>query len=227
MTLKYEFKSNGEFSDWIEERTLPYQTAGQFEPAREGVRGTGGMTYMLRGFFENDVKMSCRAKISKPKSHGLAFCQDDNELRQLVLLVTNHRIVEGENYVKARPGHSVLMFGKGTNNDVPIDSPDIGFIFKGASKTNPAPPRNATLTLTFAVKGDAMVGTVNYKGDACTLTYHTKGDDGRSIAKLRPAIFVIEAGVVFSEIVIKGTLHKDFEKRRVAELLDLIATLES
>ncbi len=58
------------------------------------------------------------------------------------------------------------------------------------------------------------------------LTYHTKGDDGRSIKRLRPALFVIENGVVFSEIVIKGTLHARFESERVQELLDLIGTME-
>ena len=226
VTLRYNFTTSDEHLDWIAERTLPYQSTGEFEPARKGVRGTGGMSFLLRAFFENNVSMKCLAKIQKPRSHGLLFCQDGNETRQLMRLVTNHKIVEGENYVKPRPGHSVLMFGKGTNNDVPIDSPDTGFIFKGASKTSPAPSPGATLSLSFAVRGDNMVGTVSYRGASATLTYHTKGDDGRSIKRLRPALFVIENGVVFREIVIKGTLHPRFERERVEELLDLIGTMD-
>ena len=59
-----------------------------------------------------------------------------------------------------------------------------------------------------------------------SLTWHTKGDDGRSIKRLRPALFVLENGVVFKDVVIKGTLHASFQRERVQELLDLVATME-
>ena len=63
VTLKYNFKSSDEHLDWIAEPTLPFLTQGQFEPAREGVRGTGGMSFLLRAFFENNVSLRCKAKI--------------------------------------------------------------------------------------------------------------------------------------------------------------------
>jgi hypothetical protein len=226
VTLTYDFTDDAQYRDWEEGPTFEIQEGGQFEKARSGVRGTGGTSYLLRAFFENDVSLRAKARIQKPRSHGLLFCQDELETRQLMLLATNHKIVEGENYVKERPGHSLIMWGRGTNVDVAADAPETAFIFKGDSKTKPKPPGGATLTETFTVKGDQMVGTVSYKGDACSLTWHTRGDDGRSIRDLRPGLFVLEAGVVFSDVAIQGTLGPRFERVMLDELIDIAATAD-
>ena len=226
VTLRYTFAKAAEFLDWEQTRTIPHQQGGAFAPAKEAVRGTGSTSYLLRAFFENAVTMSVEARIAEPKAFGLLYCQNDRETRQLMWLACNHKIIEGENYVKPRPGHSVLMWGKGTNDDVPIDAPDVGFVFKGRSITSPAPPAGARLTLGFSVRADKMVGTIRYRDDSGSLGYHTKGDDGRSIQKLRPGLFVLENSVTFTDIVIKGTLHKDFERTRIDELLDLASTLQ-
>ena len=226
ITLRYAFEGEAEFLDWEQTRTIPQQAGGEFAPVRAGVRGTGSTSYLLRAFFRNAVTMSVKARIAKPKAFGLLYCQQDLETRQLMWLACNHKIIEGENYVKERPGHSLIMWGKGTNADVPVDSPDVGFIIKGPSVMNPTPPPGATVALTFSVKADHMVGTIRYRRDSGTHNFHTKGDDGRSIEKLRPGLFVLENGVTFSEIVIKGTLHKDFERTRIDELLDLAGTLD-
>ncbi|MHC4960406.1 MAG: hypothetical protein ACYTGN_18815 [Planctomycetota bacterium] len=226
VTLTYDFTDDGQYRDWEEGPTFEIQEGGRFEKARSGVRGTGGTSFLLRAFFENDVSLRAKARIEKPRSHGLLFCQDEVETRQLMLLATNHKIVEGENYVKERPGHSLLMWGRGTNVDVKANAPETAFIFKGDSKTKPKPPGGSTLTETFTVKGDHMVGTVSHKGDSCTLTWHTKGDDGRSIRDLRPGLFVLEAGVVFSDVVIQGTLGPRFERTMLDELIDIAATAE-
>jgi len=223
--LVYRFRSEDEFFDWETFKTIPTKESGQFDPARDGVRGTGATSYIHYAFFRNDVKMSCISRSQQPRTHGLSFCQQGLESRQIDLLVTNHWFVEGENYVKARPGHSLLLIGKGSNADVPVDSPEVGFIFKGPSNPGPIPPPGGELRLSFTFRGKRMMGTVSYKDVTSTLNQEAIGDDGRSVERVRPALFVIQAGVLFKDIVIEGVLHRDFENVRVAQLLDLASDI--
>jgi hypothetical protein len=141
-------------------------------------------------------------------------------------IVTNHWFVEGENYKKARPGHSILMFGKGVNADVPVDSPDIGFIFRGASIMKPWPTEGSEIGLSFEFKGNQMAGEVTCKRDTGGRRGSTVGDDGRSIERTRPGLIVIENSVTFREIVIEGRLHPSFENKRVSELLEIASGLD-
>ncbi|MHC4340023.1 MAG: hypothetical protein ACYSX0_07425 [Planctomycetota bacterium] len=220
--LVYAFENEGEELDWEAFKTIPHKDDGKFEPARAGARGTGVMTYLLRAFFKNDVRITCTTRPRASRTHGLAFCQQDLETRQIMLLVTNHWFVEGENYVKERPGHSLLMIGKGTNNDVPVDSPDIGFIFRGGTREKPQPDPGGELDIGFELKGNEMTGVVAYKSDQVTLRHQAVGDDGRGIQRVRPALFVVQNGVLFKRIRIEGVVHPDFERARISELLDRI-----
>jgi hypothetical protein len=222
LRLRYEFKGTEEYLDWEEFKTIPHKDEGKFEPTRTGVRGTGVMAYLLRAYFRNDVQIRCLSRPTRIKTHGLAFCQQDLETRQILFLVTNHWFVEGENYVKERRGHSLLMIGKGTNNDVPVDSPEIGFIFEGPTYEKPQPPPGGELKISFELRGNRMTAEVGYKKDTTTLRGEAVGDDGRGIERVRPALFVVQNGVHFSEIVVEGRIHPDFERQRVRELLDRI-----
>ena len=226
LKLTYTFESDEELLDWEALPTIPHRDQGEFTPVRNGIQGHGVMTYLLRAYFENDVVIRATSRPNSLKSHGLAFCQAGLETRQLLWLVTNHWFVEGENYVKARPGHSLLMFGKGVNNDVPDDSPEIGFIFRGRSITSPAPAAGGSFKLQFRVRADEMSGGIVYKGESGALSGSCKGDDGRGVSKLRPGLFVLENSVTFRDVVIEGKVHKDFERGRINELLELVAMLE-
>jgi hypothetical protein len=137
-----------------------------------------------------------------------------------MLLVTNHWFTEGENYVKQRPGHSLLMIGKGVNADVPVDAPEVGFVFRGGSITKPDPPAGAELGLSFELKENRMTGDVSWQLETGTLREDAIGDDGRTIERLRPALYVVDAAVLFREVVIEGTLHPDFEKARLRDLAE-------
>jgi hypothetical protein len=220
--LRYLFRSDAEALDWEELPTIPHQQSGNFEAARSGLRGNGVSTYLLRAFFENDVRIRCRSLPQRKRTFGLAFCQDENETRQILLLVTNHWFVEGENYVLERPGHSLIMIGKGTNADVPVDSPVNGFIFVGATRDEPVPSPGDTLELSLAVEKTQMHGEVALKTRRTSLRGAAVGDDGRGIERVRPALFVIENSVLFSELVVEGRLHGDFERQRVDALLELL-----
>lgn len=225
--LVYRFESVDEYSDWEALQTIPHKRAGEFAAVRNGIRGTGGSAcYLHYGFFENDVSIRCVARPQRLQTHGLVLCQDGRETRQLMWIVTNHWFVEGENYKKPRPGHSILMFGKGVNADVPVDSPDIGFIFRGASIMKPWPAEGAEIQLSFELKGNQMAGEIAYKGDRGGRRGSTLGDDGRGIERTRPGLLVIENSVTFREIVIEGRLHPAFEKKRVAELLEIASGLD-
>ncbi len=225
--LVYRFESVDEYGDWEALQTIPHKQAGEFATVRNGIRGTGGSAcYLHYGFFENDVAIRCVARPQRLQTHGLVFCQDGREMRQLMWIVTNHWFVEGENYKKARPGHSILMFGKGVNADVPVDSPDIGFIFRGASIMKPWPAEGAEVELSFELRGNQMAGELAYKGDRGGRRGSTVGDDGRSIERTRPGLIVIENSVTFREIVIEGRLHPSFEKKRVRELLEIASGLD-
>jgi tetratricopeptide (TPR) repeat protein len=225
--LVYRFESVDEYGDWEALQTIPHKQAGEFATVRNGIRGTGGSAcYLHYGFFENDVSIKCVARPQRLQTLGLVFCQDGRETRQLMWIVTNHWFVEGENYKKARPGHSILMFGKGVNADVPVDSPDIGFIFRGASIMKPWPVEGAEIELSFQLKANQMAGEITYKGDSGGRRGSTVGDDGRSIERTRPGLIVIENSVTFREIVIEGRLHPSFEKKRVSELLELASGLD-
>jgi hypothetical protein len=224
LQLTYRFATPEELLDWEELKPIPHAKNGKFEQARNGVRGTGVASLVLHGFFDSNVRMSCVSKPQKPQSHGIAFFESDNEQRQVILLATNHWFTEGENYVKKRPGHSILLIGKGVNNDVPVDSPEIGFVFKGPSRARPSPPGGAEIDLSLSLSGDQLKAEVGYKGDRAKLGIQARGDDGRGFQRHRPTLFVIEAGVVFREVKIRGKLHPDFVREREGELLDLAET---
>jgi len=225
--LIYRFEGVDEYGDWEALQTIPHKQSGAFAAVRNGVRGTGGSAcYVHYGVFENDVTIRCVAKPQRLQTFGLVICQDGLETRQLMWIVTNHWFVEGENYKKARPGHSILMFGKGVNADVPVDSPDIGFIFRGGSIMKPWPREGAEIELSFALKSDQMAGEITYKGDSGGRRGSAVGDDGRGMERTRPGLIVIENSVTFREIVIEGRLHPSFESKRVGELLEIAAGLD-
>ncbi len=68
--------------------------------------------------------------------------------------------------------------------------------------------------------------TVKISGQSESLRDDARGDDGRGISKLRPALFVVENNVTFRKVVIEGVLHPEWEKLRVSELWDLVSTLD-
>jgi len=219
LKLVYKFESDAEMLDWEVLKTIPHEAAGTFERGRSGVRGSGATSLLLRGFFQNDLRLRCIAQPTRVQSHGLAFSQAGLESRLVMLLVTNHWFWEGENYVLKRPGHCLLMFGKGVNNDVPVDAPDVGFIFIIPSIEKPSPPAGADIGLSFSIDGAAMTGDVALGMESGTLRAEAKGDDGRGIERLRPTLFVHDNAVLFRDVTIEGTPHPDFEKERLAELL--------
>ena len=159
-----------------------------------------------------------------PKTHGLAFCQQSLETRQIMLLATNHWFVEGENYVKERPGHSLVMIGKGTNADVPVDSPEIGFIFR-VTRDQPGVKSGDSLDLTFEIRKDTMKAEVEANGRRSTLRGRAVGDDGRGISRVRPALFVVQASVRFERVVIDGVLWPAFEKFHLRDLMEQVDDL--
>jgi len=224
--LRYKFEKEEELLDWEEFQPVPRPGGGSFERIADGVRGHGVMAFLLRAFFENDVSVRCITRPRFLKSHGLVFAQDGLETRFLLWMVTNHFFVEGENYVKERPGHSILMFGKGVNNDVPVDSPEMGFIFRGPSITTPELVAGEEALLGFAARGDQMAGEVIFKGDRGGRSGSTLGDDGKGIERLRPGLVVLDNTVVFKDVLIEGKLHKDFERARVNALLEAVAALD-
>jgi hypothetical protein len=226
ITLHYTFASPEEHLDWEELATIPHEDPGEFRPTREGVQGSGVTSYLLRAWFLNDVTIQCEAVPNALKTHGLVFCQQGLETRQLMWILTNHWFVEGENYVKPRPGHSILMFGKGVNNDVPLDSPEVGFIFRGASITRPEPEMGKPYKLSFRLDKDTMSGTVVVRGDKGGRSGSCLGDDGVGIERVRPGLTVVENTVTFHEVTVEGRLHPTFEERRVAELLNLVTALD-
>jgi len=222
--LRYTFAAAEEMRDWEELPTIAHGDSGRFEKAREGVLGTGVRTFLLRAFFQTDATIRARATPQRIRTHGLAFCQAGDETRQLMLLATNHWFVEGENYVKERPGHSLIMIGKGTNNDVPLDAPEMGFIFR-VTRDSPVVSPGDEVLLSFTVKGYQMSGEVECRERSSQLRGEARGDDGRGIERVRPALFVVQNSVVFRDVAIDGQLHPAFEKERVAELLDLVESM--
>jgi hypothetical protein len=154
------------------------------------------------------------------------FAQDQLETRFLLWMVANTFFVEGENYVKPRPGHSILMFGKGVNNDVPVDSPEMGFIFRGDSITKPELVAGEEAILGFAARDDQMSGELLFKGDRGGRSGSTLGDDGKGIERLRPGLVVFDSTVVFRDVLVEGKLHREFERSRVAALLDAATALD-
>jgi len=226
LTLRYLFKNQVEMKDWEEFVTILHADSGSFEYVRGAVRGNGVMTLCNRAFFKNDVTMRCETEPMKLKTHGLAFCQAGLETRQIMLLATNHWFVEGENYVKVRPGHSVIMIGKGTNADVPIDSPEIGFIFRQSNET-PDVRLGQTVRIEFKLKGSRMSGSVAAGGKSGSLRGEATGDDGRGMSLLRPSLFVVQNSARFRKVEIEGVLHPHFERERLDELLDEVASLDN
>jgi len=221
VTLTYTFASDDEYFDWEAIKLFPHADGGQFETARLGVRGTGVAGYVNRAFFAaDDVEMSCEAHIQNPRSHGIGFIEAGNETRQVLLLCTNHWFTEGENYVKKRPGHSILLIGKGVNNDVPVDSPEIGFVFKGPSYTKPAPGPGAKIRESIAMLGANVRAEVRGRGGDSTLQVSARGDDGRGFKRHRPTLYVVQAGVIFRNIRIRGRIDPAFAHERESELLD-------
>ncbi|MFI5403516.1 MAG: hypothetical protein ACHQ1G_11310, partial [Planctomycetota bacterium] len=226
LKLRYTFEKEEELLDWEEVQPVPHRTGGSFARVADGVRGEGVMSFLLRAFFENDVTVRCIARSRAPRSHGLVFCQDELESRFLLWMVANTFFVEGENYVKERPGHSILMFGKGVNNDVPVDSPELGFIFRGPSITVPEVVAGEEAILGFAAQGDQMSGEILFKGDRGARSGSTLGDDGKGILRLRPGLVVFDSVVVFRDVLVEGKLHPDFERARTSALLDAVASLD-
>ncbi len=224
--LRYAFAKEEELSDWEPFQPVPHPGGGSYRRIADGVRGEGVMAFLLKAFFENDVSVRCVARARALRSHGLVFCQDELESRFLLWMVANTFFVEGENYVKERPGHSILMFGKGVNNDVPLDSPELGFIFRGDSITKPELAAGEEAILGFAARGDQMSGEVIFKGDRGGRSGSTLGDDGKGIERLRPGLVVLDSTVVFRDVLVEGNLHPEFERARVRALLEACAALD-
>jgi len=224
--LRYTFAKEEELLDWEAFQPVPHPGAGSYQRIADGVRGEGVMAFLLKAFFENDVSVRCVARARALRSHGLVFCQDGLESRFLLWMVANTFFVEGENYVKERPGHSILMFGKGVNNDVPLDSPELGFIFRGDSITKPELVAGEEAILGFGARGDQMSGEVLFKGDRGGRSGSTLGDDGRGIERLRPGLVVLDSTVVFRDVLVEGNLHREFERARVNALLEACAALD-
>jgi len=227
LRLRYKFEKEEELLDWEAFQPVPHPGGGSYERIAGGVRGTGVMAFLLRAFFENDVSIRCTARARELRSHGLILAQEGIETRFLLWMVSNHFFVEGENYVKERPGHSILMFGKGVNNDVPVDAPEIGFIFRGDSITKPELVAGEDAVLAFAARNDTMSGEVLFKGDRGGRSGSTLGDDGRGIGRLRPGLVVLDCSAVFSDVLVEGRLHPEFERARINALLDAASALDT
>jgi hypothetical protein len=223
--LRYKFETEEELLDWEELQPVPHPGGGSYRRIADGVRGEGVMAFLLRAFFENDVSVRCVARPRALRSHGLVFAQDGLETRFLLWMVANTFFVEGENYVKERPGHAILMFGKGVNNDVPVDSPEMGFIFRGDSITKPELALGEEAILGFAARENQMSGEILFRGDRGGRSGSTLGDDGKGIERLRPGLVVLDSTVVFRDVLVEGKLHPDFERSRVAALLDAVTKL--
>lgn len=226
LRLRYRFEKEEELLDWEALQPVPHAGGGSYERIAGGVRGTGVMAFLLRAFFENDVSIRCTARSRELKSHGLVFAQEGIETRFLLWMVSNHFFVEGENYVKARPGHSILMFGKGVNNDVPVDAPEIGFVFRGDSITKPELVAGEDAVLAFAARNDTMSGEVLFRGDRGGRSGSTLGDDGKGIERLRPGLVVFDGAAVFSDVLIEGRFHPEFERARINALLDAASAID-
>ena len=222
ITLTYTFATPDEHFDWEEMKVIPHADSGQFDEAKGGARGTGVIGYVNRAFFEGDVLLECDAVLQAPRSHGIGFLQAGREQRQVLLLATNHWFTEGENYVKKRPGQSILLIGKGVNNDVPIDSPEVGFVFKGPSVSDPRPGPGAQIHELIEILGQNVRAEVSYRGNSGKLRVAARGDDGRGFERHRPALYVVQAGVTFKNVKIRGRVHPDFANEREQELLDEI-----
>lgn len=226
LRLRYKFETEEEMLDWEAFQPVPHPGGGGYERIAGGVRGTGVMAFLLRAFFDNDVTIRCTARTRAPRSHGLVFAQEGLETRFLLWMVSNHFFVEGENYVKERPGHAILMFGKGVNNDVPVDSPEIGFIFRGDSATKPELVAGEDAVLAFAARKDTMSGEVLFRGDRGARSGSTLGDDGKGIGRLRPGLVVLDCTAVFGDVLVEGQLHSEFERARINALLDAAAAID-
>jgi hypothetical protein len=224
--LRYTFEKEEELLDWEEFQPVSHPGGGSFQRIADGVRGEGVMSFLLRAFFENDVSIRCVARSRALRSHGLVFCEDQLETRFLLWMVANTFFVEGENYVKERPGHAILMFGKGVNNDVPVDSPEIGFIFRGDSATKPELVAGEDAVLAFAARNDTMSGEVLFKGDRGGRSGSTLGDDGKGIERLRPGLVVLDCAAVFGDVLIEGRFHPEFERARINALLDAASAID-
>ncbi len=224
--LRYDFKTDAEMLDWEPMQLLAHQDDGKFERSPTGVQGSGVAWLIHRGFFDGPTTIRCKARANQQKAHGLVLCQEGNETRHLLWLISNHWLVEGENYVKARPGHSVLMFGKGVNRDVPVESPEVGFIFRGASLSKPQPNQSEVVTLSFGWAKNRMKGVIRTRYGEGEREDVATGDDGRGMSRLRPGLMVVQNAVTFREVEIEGRLHKEYEKKRVNELLELAALLD-
>jgi hypothetical protein len=227
LRLRYTFTEEAEMLDWEELQPVPHPGGGAFRQVGGGVSGSGVMSFLLKGFFENDVSIRCTARPRELRSFGLVFCQDELETRFLLWMLSNHFFVEGENYVLPRPGHAILMFGKGVNNDVPVDAPEIGFIFRGDSITKPELAAAQDATIAFAARERQMAGEVIFKGDRGGRSGSTLGDDGRGIERLRPGLVVFDNTVTFADVFIDGRIHPDFERTRVSALLSAIDALDA
>ncbi|HEX5136892.1 MAG TPA: hypothetical protein VFY93_07975 [Planctomycetota bacterium] len=225
--LRYTFEKEEELLDWEALQPVPHAGGGSFERISGGVRGTGLMALVLRAFFENDVTIRSTARARELRGHGLVFCQEGLETRFLLWVVANRFFVEGENYVKERPGHSILMFGKGVNNDVPVDSPEIGFIFRGDTITKPELVAGEDAVIAFAARNDTMSGEVLFKGDRGGRSGSALGDDGKGIGRLRPGLIVLDCTAAFGDVIVEGRLHADFERARVNALLDAASALDA
>jgi hypothetical protein len=226
LRLRYAFAEDAEMLDWEEFQPVPNPGGGAFRQVADGVSGNGVMALLLKAFFENDVSIRCTARPRERTSFGLVFCQDELETRLLLWMVSNHFFVEGENYVKERPGHAILMFGKGVNNDVPVDSPEIGFIFRGDSAPKPELVPGEEVVLAFAAREKQMQGELLFKGDRASRSGSTLGDDGNGIERLRPGLVVFDNTVVFKDVVVEGRIHPDFERARVSALLHAVEALD-
>ncbi|MDH3590369.1 MAG: hypothetical protein OER88_00710 [Planctomycetota bacterium] len=226
VTLHYDFASPSELADWESLKLLAHKDDGEFRALKNGVQGSGVAWLIHRAFFTGPVSIRCKVAANVPKTHGLVLCQEGLETRHFMWVVSNQWLVEGENYVKARPGHSLLMFGKGVNRDVPVESPEVGFIFRGASIDEPQPRQGETYSISFSWGKDRMRGTIKTRYGKGEREDIATGDDGRGISRLRPGLAVVQTAVTFKEIVIQGRLHPEFERKRVDDLLQLASLLD-
>ena len=226
MTLRYDFKTDAELLDWEPMKLLAHQDDGKFVRTATGVQGTGVAWLVHRAYFDGPVTIRAKVRANQPKAHGLVLCEQGNETRHLLWLISNHWLVEGENYVKERPGHSILMFGKGVNVDVPVESPEVGFIFRGGSLDKPTPGQGGVASISFGWAKKNMRGTIQTRYGKGERAGSAVGDDGRGIKNLRAGLMVVQNAVVFREVEITGKLHKDFERKRVDELLALATLLD-
>jgi hypothetical protein len=205
--ITYDFSTADQAKDWFYTTPFASPMTGHFWGDHDALHARGVGAAVHPGEFEsNSLELKARIRALEPHDFGFLMLEPEEQVNYFLYAVQNRFFV-----IKLdRPVHenSLWVVGKGAW----ADTPD-GFLGMVRKNGSPDPAITAGEWVTLTAKKHKGTMSMIIKGKE--IKGSAFGDNKYVFPGLQPAVYVIKGQAMFDDIVIRGTLKKEWVEDRM------------